>query len=116
MTDKTESYVARANIDHYLDLLDKPDVPVANRATIVKLLIAEEDKLGHDQEQIEFAESRAARGRNRLDRLRRLRDSFVVGSTDRAQADRLISNFEATQHLMEHFCRSKRDRLNSRAI
>lgn len=116
MTDKTESYVARANIDHYLDLLDKPDVPIANRATIIKLLIAEEDKLGHDLEQIEFAESRAAKGRSRLNRLRHLRDSFIAGSTDRAQADRLISNFEAIQHLMEHFCRSKRDRVNSSAI
>ncbi len=80
MADKTESYVARANIDHYLDLLHKPHVPVGNRATIIKLLIAEEDKLGHDLEQIEFAESRAVAGPNRLDRLRNLRDRFVFGS------------------------------------
>lgn len=72
MSDKAEAYIARANIDHYLDMLKKPDLPVRNRVTIVKLLIAEEDKLGHDLEQIDFAESRAAMGRNRLNRLRDL--------------------------------------------
>jgi hypothetical protein len=114
--DNNESYVARANIDHYLGLLDKHDVPVANRATIIKLLITEEDKLGHELEQIEFAESKAAMGRDRVNRLRNLRNSFIAGSTERVLADRLLSNFEAIQHLLEHFCRSKRDRLKSRAI
>ena len=116
MKDNRERYVARANIDHYLDLLNKHDVPVTNRSTITKLLIEEEDKLGHDLEQLEFAERRAAMGRDRVNRLRNLRNSFIAGSTDRVQADRLLSTFEATQHLLKHFCRSKRDRLNSRAI
>lgn len=112
----TERYVARANIDHYLDLLSKPDVPPANRTTITKLLIAEEDRLGHDLEQVEFAEDRTAMGRVRVNRLRSLRNSFIAGSTERLQADRLLSNLEAIQHLLEQVCRSKRDRLNSRAI
>ncbi|MBR0775848.1 hypothetical protein JQ543_11945 [Bradyrhizobium diazoefficiens] len=113
---KTVGYVARANIDHYLDLLRDHDVPATNRATIIKLLVAEEDKLGHALEQIEFAEDRAAMGRARVDRQRNLRDSFIFGSTERAQADRLLANLEAIQHLLDHFCRSKRDRRNSLAI
>ena len=38
-------FVFRANIDHYLELLNDADFPTERRATVVKLLIAEEDKL-----------------------------------------------------------------------
>jgi hypothetical protein len=38
-------YVSRANIDHYLDLLDGRDLAHANRNTITSLLIDEEDRL-----------------------------------------------------------------------
>ena len=41
-------YVARANIDHFLGFLNDADLAPERRAVIVKLLIEEEDKLGHD--------------------------------------------------------------------
>jgi hypothetical protein len=109
-------YIAHANIDHYLDLLHKDDISLQNRVVITKLLIDEEDKLGHDLEQLEFAERRAAEGRDRVSRLRNLRSSFVAGSTDRVQADRLLANVEGVQHLIENFCHQLRQRVSSRAL
>jgi hypothetical protein len=58
-----DQYVARANINHYLSLLNSgAELSHQNSGTITKLLLAEEDKLGHDLEQLEFAETRAAAG------------------------------------------------------
>ncbi len=109
-------YVAHANIDHFLGLLDKNDVPPENRAVITKLLIAEEDKLARGLEQLEFAESRAAKGRDRVNHLRNLRDGFVAGSAERAQADRLLTNIEDVQRLLEDFCHQMRQRAGPRSF
>ncbi len=108
--------VVHANIDHYLNILTDQGLPERNRDTIIKLMIAEEDKLSHDLEQLEFAEDRAARSRDRVNYLRRLRDAFVVGSTERAQADRTLANFEAIHHLVEQFCRHMREKVNTRRL
>lgn len=111
-----EKYVAQANIDHYIGLLNRSDLAPRNRDTIARLLISEEDKLGHDLEQLEFAESRAAETRDRLNFARNLRNSFVEGSNERADADRLLQNFEAIHRLFEQFRNYLRERVHSRAI
>ena len=100
--------ITRANIDHYLDRLNNGDIPALNRSTITKLLIEEENRLGRDQEQLEFAERRAAACRNRADRQRRLLDCFDHGSADWVQAERLLVNFESLAEFVERFCRQLR--------
>ena len=60
------NYIARANIDHYLELLNKDEIPSNGNSMIGKLLIEEENKLSHDLEQLDFAESRAAACRDRV--------------------------------------------------
>lgn len=109
-----QRYVARANIDHYIGLLNGNDLPPHNRDTILKLLIAEEDTLSHDLEHLEFAESRAARGRQRLNHLMRLRSAFAPGTTERAQADRTVVNVEELQALLDDLCHRLRDKVNAR--
>jgi len=109
-------YVAQANIDHYLDLLKNGDVSAHNRSTINKLLIEEETKLGHDREQLDFAESRAAACRIRADRQRRLMDSFASGSADWVQAERLLVNFESLAQFVEGFCRQMRKQVNASSL
>ncbi|MDE2064293.1 MAG: hypothetical protein KGJ00_17990 [Bradyrhizobium sp.] len=99
--------VFRANIDHFLETLDDSDLAPESYAAIVKRLVEEEDKLGRYQEQLEFAESRAANGRSRLDRLRWMRDG-EVDAAQRAGLDRLIATFELTQRLLDNFCRQLR--------
>ena len=103
------SYIARANIDRYLDLLRESDIPPEKRSTIITLLIEEVDKLSQNVEQLEFTESRAAACRDRLSRLQRLRDGLVDHS-DRARADSLLVNFEAILAQVEGFCGDVRKR------
>ena len=111
-----KNFIARANIDHYLDLLAKDDIPSNTRSVICKLLVDEENKLSHDLEQLEFAESRMARYRDRVDRLRHLRDRFADGSADRMKADGLLVDFEGFLAQVEAFCGHMRRKVNQRAV
>jgi hypothetical protein len=108
-------YIFRANIDHYLELLYDDNLATGKRAVIVKLLVEEEDKLAHYQEQLEFAESRAANGRARLNGVRQKLDGIDPAAAHRLAAERLVANFEATQKLLDEFCLHLRARvMNSR--
>jgi hypothetical protein len=107
-----DRFVTRANIDHYLELLSDGGCAREKRAMVTKLLIEEEDKLGHDLEQVEFAEKRVADGRDRLNHLRSRLD--LVPEQQRAEAERLVANFENIQHLLEQFCRQMRDKIDNR--
>lgn len=110
-----DRYIARSNIDHYLSLLQERSLPAEGRATIFKMLIAEEDKLGHDLEQLDFAESRVKKGRLHLDNLRRLHES-AQNPIDRLRAERLLAAAEETQLLLEHFCQQIRRSVNSNGL
>ncbi|HVX76798.1 MAG TPA: hypothetical protein VHB49_11760 [Bradyrhizobium sp.] len=111
-----DNYVARANIDHFLELLHDQSIAVEDKSAINKLLIAEEDKLSHDLEQVEFAESRAAKCRERIVRLQSLRDDFIDGSADQILADRLLENFQLTLDLVDGFCHHMRNEMARRSI
>ena len=111
-----DGYVAHANIDHYFRLLTGEDISDHNRAVIIKLMIAEEDRLGRQLEHLQFAEDRTARSRDRVHHLRRLRDTFADGTNERVHADRLLATFATTHELMEQFCRRMRERVNSSPI
>ncbi|OAF13013.1 hypothetical protein AYJ54_45580 [Bradyrhizobium centrolobii] len=109
-------YVARANVDHYIARLNGSDLTPYNRSTITKMLIAEEDKLSHDLEHLDFAENRAANGRARVDHVRNLREGFAFGTSEREQADRLLVNIENLQIRLEEFCHRLREKINSRGL
>jgi hypothetical protein len=109
-------YVARANVDHYLNLLKSNDVSPNDRGVITKLLIAEEDKLGQDLEHLSFAESRLMRGRERANEIRNLLKVFAFGTPQREEAEKLLVNIENVQTLLEDFCHRLRDRVNSHRI
>ncbi len=111
-----QRFIASANVDHYLGLLKNGDVPSQTRSMITKLLVQEEDKLGLDNEQLEFVESRAAACRARADRQRRLMDSFIAGSTEWVQAERLLVNFESLAQFVEGFCHQMRHKVNGRSL
>ncbi len=111
-----DTFVARANIDHYLGLLDSRDLAPNKRPAIIKLLIEEEDKLSHHLEQLEFAEARFARCIQRMDHLTKLRDGFADGSTDRARAEMVLATFEVSYQLTEQFYRRMRERADGRGI
>lgn len=99
-----DKYIACANVDHYLSILNGTDLSPHNRSTVTKLLVEEEDRLGHDLAQLEFAETRAAKCLAQVNHFRNLRGAFAEGSDDRARADRMLANFEAIHELVDQFC------------
>jgi hypothetical protein len=101
---------ARANIDHLLELLRDPNLARDRRVEVIKLLTAEEDRLGRYQEQLEFAERRAAKGRDLLNQIRYLLQENEL--PHRARAERLVANFEATQKLLDGYCDQLREKVN----
>ncbi len=109
-------FVVKANIDHYLDLLDNHNIAHETRSIVTKLLIFEEDKLSYDLEQLEFAESRAASGRERVSHVRRIRDALTVGTAEHSQAEALLINFENRQTLLEDLCHRLRNSAKQRSI
>jgi len=76
----------------------------------------EEDKLSHYHEQLEFAEIHLAKSRERVSRLRNLRDGFADGSEDHTRADRVLENAKMRHQLLDQFCHRMRARVISRDI
>ena len=109
-------FVNRANVDHYLEVLHDPSLPSEKRATVVKLLIAEEDTLSRYHEQLEFAEIRLAKSRDRVNHIRNLRGRFADGSDERVIADRVLENMKTLHQLLDHFCHRMRSQVKSRGI
>jgi hypothetical protein len=78
-------FVARANVEHFDDLLHNDKASVKDRLVLNKLLIAEERKLARDTAHLEI--------RTRCDRLALWRGGFADGSVERAHAERVVAEF-----------------------
>lgn len=63
--------------------------------------------------QLEFAETRLANSRERVNHLRNWRDGFADGSEDRERADRLLEDVKALHLLLDQFCHRMRARVSS---
>jgi hypothetical protein len=105
-------YIARTNVDHYLGLLSDHDLASDKRAVITKLLIEEVHKLSRDLEHFEFAETRAANGRDRVNHTRKLRDSIAFGTPEREQAELVLVEMENLQTVLEDCCHRLRDKVS----
>ena len=106
-------FIARANVDHFIGLLNGSDLTTDKRTDITKLLIAELDKFAHDLEHLEFAEKKAAEGRERVNHVRGIRNGHPFGTTEREQAERLLVSCENLQTVLEDFCHRLRGKINA---
>lgn len=111
-----DRFIACANIDHFVSVLNNSDLTHPNRAVITKMLIAEEDKLGRSLEELDFAEDRTARSWDRVNHARKLRDGYPEGSVERASADKRLESFEAIHRLFEQFCHQLRSAVSARDL
>lgn len=111
-----QRFVAKANVDHYIGLLNGGDLTPDSRTAITRLLIAEEDKLAFDLEHLEFAEKRAAEGRDRVKRVMEMRNGHPFGTGAREEAERLLVNCENLQTALEDFCHRLRERISRGGI
>src|SRR5262245_11713883 len=103
-----------ANIERYLSLLNEADLSPQRRTAMIKELVEEENKLSSSLEHLEFAERRAAQGRERLNQLQRMVET--TRPEDRAKASRLVGNVLAIQHLLDSICHQMRTIVNSRPL
>jgi hypothetical protein len=106
-----ENFIARANIDHYVELLVEHDMQPSERHVIRQLLIEEEGKLSYDPEQLEFLERKILVCRARLSHLRRACDRGDPNTSDRADVELALANLETTLALLEHFRGEMRSRI-----
>ena len=106
-------FIARANIDHFIGLLTGSDLTPDRRTAIIKLLIAEFDKLAHDLEHLEFVEKKVSEGRDRLGQIRDARNGHPFGTIQREEAERLLVSCENLQTVLEDFCHRLRAKINS---
>jgi len=108
------SYVARANVDHYLGILNGNDLAAQHRSTTMALLIAELDKLSEDVEHLGFAESKVAGSRQQVARAASIRDSFGAGTSQRTDAEAYLVHLEEVHTVLDGFCHRLRNRISSR--
>jgi hypothetical protein len=66
------------------------------------------DKPVFDQDELEFAESKLAESQSKLEKFRTLQNSFVAGSAERMQANRLVEEIEVLHRLIDQLCRQLR--------
>jgi hypothetical protein len=101
-------YVARANVDHFLDLLREDGISDQIRHTVTKLLVAQEDQLGRTVEALSFMESRLIKGREDVASIRLKCKVFAHGTEQHIEAEKLLVNLENTLTLMENYCQRLR--------
>ena len=109
-------YVAKANVDHFIGLLNSSDLTPDKRTNITELLIAELDKLAHDLEHLEFAQKKVTEGREKVNGVRNIRNGHPFGTAEREQAERLLVACENLQTVLEDFCHRLRAKVTSRGI
>jgi len=76
-----DKFIARENIRHFCDRLETETEPAA-RSLLHRLLLAEEDKLGHNSEALRLIETHIARGKEHVNR-----QQVLVASEERDGRD-----------------------------
>ncbi|QOZ54658.1 hypothetical protein [Bradyrhizobium sp. CCBAU 53338] len=109
-------FIARANVDHFIGLLNGNDLTTDKRTGVTGLLIAELDKLAHELENLEFVERKATEGRDRVNLVRNARNGHPFGTTEREHAERLLIGCENLQTVLEDSCRRLRAKINSSSV
>jgi hypothetical protein len=104
-----DRFIARENIDLYLEKLRDPHLGDEDCAVISRMLSDQTDVLAHDLGHLGFAEDRAERWRRYVRQVRTLHD-VAKSAEGRCETARLIATAEATQRLLDGFCERIRNR------
>ena len=104
------------NIDHYLEILNDPELSDSLKGTIRRLLIEEENRLGRDLEQLAFAELRLSICRGHLARVQAAQERLDIGSPEWSEAEKVIANFRAVLRLVEDFRRQMHEKVRRSSL
>jgi hypothetical protein len=96
-----DKFVARENIRHFRDRLET-ETDASQRSLLQRLLIEEEDKLGHNLETLSMIETHITHGRTRVYRQRSLIVSMEQDGHDTAQARALLGALNETLLIFEY--------------
>lgn len=108
-----DQFIARSNIDHYLNLLYSDHASAEDRVAINQMLVTELGKLDLGVVELAYAESRAAACRRRFDQISHWRNGFADGSIERTQADNVAEQFQSTLQMVDTFCGQMRGRVTA---
>ncbi len=106
-------FIAQANVDHFLNMLTDDQLGSERRDVVMKLLMAELDKLSHGEEQLDFAESRAAKVRIQLNRLRVQFCNPDLDADSQLRVGAMLRAMEQVQPLLDDLCIRVRRRAQS---
>ncbi len=98
-----DNYITRANIDHFLSVIEDSHLDPGTRAVAVRLLRRQLDKLSVRPDQLEFAESKVTDGQVHLNKAKRMRDG-LADPTARAEADGFVATLTKVQELLKACC------------
>ena len=104
-------FIAEQNVDHYLSMLQKPQLASDQRTTLQKLLVEEENLLGRNREQLELADRRVHEGKQRIRKLKQTVANWHADERAREPNLSLVTAMEKTQELLEDFHRTLRNEL-----
>jgi hypothetical protein len=90
-----DKFIARENIRHFRDRLETETNP-STRSLLHRLLVQEEDKLGHNSEALREIENHVARAKEHVNRQQALVASIGRDGRDRTQALMLLSAYSET--------------------
>jgi hypothetical protein len=101
-------FVAQKNVDHYLELLDSPDLVDSARDTVRHLLKEETERLHPIPSTLIFLQSRIVGYQTRATDIQRVRDSLSLGSTDWEKTADVLNNLRNTLNLLWKTCQRLR--------
>jgi hypothetical protein len=107
----TSEFIALENVERFLTMLRNPEIERETHKTLQKLLVAEQDKLARNREQLELADRWVCDGKARIRELRRSLASSNCADWQHSRRLALIATMEETQALLEDFRRKLRDEL-----
>ena len=107
-----ESFIHRSNIHRFLDGLSK-NPNARSRATLLKLLAAEEDQLAANQQHLELAERWLGEWKARVAQVHIMTaQPLFQGAESRENAELLVT-MHSVQGLLEDLCRRLHEALES---
>jgi hypothetical protein len=115
LTTPLNSFVTEHNVDIYLSKL-RATFNATERDSLLRLLIAEEDRMARTSEHLENGERRISEGRDRIRRHREMIAGLEQAMLSTDTALFVLETMERTQALLEAHCRHLRRVVDRRAL
>jgi hypothetical protein len=98
------SFITKENVEHFLRMLQTPDLETATAGTLQKLLADELSKLTRNREELGLAQQRVREGADQIKRLQGITDARRFDDEHRERSlMALLATMKTTQQLLVDF-------------